>query len=101
MIALLDAGLPEAEASEAGFAYFHNRQERGPAPAEDATRSVLQAFLSGGSMESVVEQFTRIETKVVEAELRDFMASGLLRLKGDALTSVCDVSARTLRNWKK
>ena len=101
MIALLDAGLPEAEASEAGFAYFHNRQERGPAPAEDATRSVQQAFLSGGSMESVVEQFTRIETKVVEAELRDFMASGLLRLKGDALTSVCDVSARTLRNWKK
>lgn len=69
---------------------------------DEPTKTVLAAFLSGRSMESVLEAVPYVETKVVEAELRRFMATGLLglKVKGRDLANACDVSERTLRNWR-
>lgn len=100
MIAMIEANQKESEAIAAGFDYFHRKMEGLSNHPESITQSVLQAYVSNGSMEAVVEKFGYIETKIIEAELQNFMASGLLRFKGKNLASTCDVSPRTLRNWK-
>lgn len=100
MIAILEANQSESEAIETGFNYFHRRMDGQPNHAKSVTQNVLQAYLYDGSMAAVMEEFGYLETKMVVSDLRNFMASGLLGLKGKDLDSACDVSARTLRNWK-
>ncbi len=66
------------------------------------SRAVARAFAEAGPLDGVLDGATRIPTKIIEREIKAFVAGELRRLskqRGVAIEGLCDVSERALRSW--
>lgn len=66
------------------------------------SRTIARAFADSRPLDGVLDSATRIPTKVVERDLKAFMADELRRLskqRGMPVEQLCDVTDRALRNW--
>lgn len=71
---------------------------------ETLSKSIAGAFAESRPLDDVVEAAARIETKVVERDLKAYLADELRRLskaQGVPVESLCDVSDRALRTWTR
>lgn len=94
------APLPPEEAVEYGLqalAFAHGLPTNG-----SVSRAVARAFAEAAPLDAVLDAATRIPTKVIERELKAFVADELRRLskqRGVDVEDLCDVTDRTLHNW--
>lgn len=69
---------------------------------DSVSRSVATAFAQARPLDGLLEATGRVPTKIVERDIRAFLADELRRLskaREVPVEELCDVSERTLRNW--
>lgn len=66
------------------------------------SRAVARAFADASPLDAIIDGSVRLPTKVIERDLKAFVAGELRRLskqRGVAIEDLCDVSERALRTW--
>jgi DNA-binding NtrC family response regulator len=75
---------------------------RAPSGDSGLSRAVARAFADSSPLNGVLDSATRIPTKLVERNLRAFLADELRRLskeRGVPVEDLCDMTDRSLRTW--
>ena len=73
-----------------------------PSSAESVSRLVARAFADAEPLDTIVKQVGRLDTKVVERDLKQYMANEIRRIAkdtGQKAKELCDKDDRTLRYW--
>jgi DNA-binding NtrC family response regulator len=94
------APLPPEEAVEYGLRALAAAQ--GPSANTSVSRAVARAFAEANPLDGVLDAISRIPTRVVERDLKSFVADELRRLsklRGVPVEELCDVTERALRTW--
>jgi hypothetical protein len=93
------APLPPDEAVDYGLQALTTSAAR---PSISVAQAVARAFAEARPLDEILDDVVRVPTKVVERELKAFVADELRRLskeRGVPLEDLCDVSDRALRTW--